>query len=112
MGFVVRQDKAINADVYSFNSADQLYVNEEIVVSNVYPNPANDYIRISYNMPSTHQAKLVFLNILGTRMGEHPLPSERKEVFISTEELASGIYFHTLYINGKSMATKKLIIKH
>ncbi len=92
---------------------DVLFSNEKISISNVYPNPASAYASIDYQLArNTDKAKIVLCNVLGNVVGEYTLIRDAKTLHISTLELNSGVYFYTLSVDGKSLVTRKLIIKH
>jgi hypothetical protein len=94
------------------NPENALYSQDDFYVSNVYPNPADEYIQIDYAIPANGaKVKLAFRNILGSLVSEYTLGSDKKKIKINTSELAPGIYFHTLYIDNKTIVTKKLVIK-
>jgi hypothetical protein len=90
-----------------------LFSNEKISISSVYPNPASAYASIDYQLiKDSDNAKIILCNVLGNVVGEYELIRDAKTLHISTLELNSGIYFYTLSVNGKSLVTRKLIIKH
>jgi hypothetical protein len=90
-----------------------LFSNEKISISSVYPNPASAYASIDYQLlKDTDNAKIILCNVLGNVVGEYTLIRDAKTLHISTLELNSGVYFYTLSVNGKSLITRKLIIKH
>jgi hypothetical protein len=103
----------------NFNGADNsqvgelIFSNGKISISSIYPNPASSYASIDYNLSNQKdQAKITLCNVLGNVVGEYPLVKDAKRLYISTQELSSGVYFYTLSVEGKSLITKKLIIKH
>jgi hypothetical protein len=90
-----------------------LFSNEKISITSVYPNPASAYASIDYQLINdTNNAKIILCNVLGNVVGEYALIRDAKTLHISTLELNSGIYFYTLSVDGKSLVTRKLIIKH
>ncbi len=90
-----------------------LFSNEKISISSVYPNPASAYASIDYQLlKDTDNAKIILCNVLGNVVGEYTLIRDAKRLHISTLELNSGVYFYTLSVDGKSLITRKLIIKH
>lgn len=92
---------------------EMLFSNEKISISSVYPNPASAYASIDYHLSrDTDKAKIVLCNVLGNVVGEYTLIRDAKTLHISTLELNSGVYFYTLSLDGKSLVTRKLIIKH
>lgn len=90
-----------------------LFSNEKISISSVYPNPASAYASIDYQLlRDTDNAKIILCNVLGNVVGEYTLIRDARTLHISTLELNSGVYFYTLSVDGKSLITRKLIIKH
>lgn len=92
---------------------DNLFVDDKIVVSNVYPNPANDYANIDYNIKdNSAKATLSFHNLVGSQLKAVDLDSFERKVSVSTRNWENGIYFYQLIIDGKKVATKKLLVRH
>lgn len=92
---------------------DDLYTDAQINISNIYPNPANDFAKLDYRLKSsTAKAKISFHNLLGATVEEHELNSSEKQLKINTRNWDNGVYFYQLMINGKKVATKKLIVRH
>jgi hypothetical protein len=111
-GFTIRTSGDLEGDMNFQNKENIFFSNDNFSVSNLYPNPANEVTRVAYSMKEDVNLKISIHNILGGIASEVALPSDKKEVSISTEKMDSGIYFYTLYHEGKVVATKKLIIKH
>jgi len=79
-----------------------------IVMSEFYPNPANEYTTISYN--SKMHADLNIIDVLGNNVKEIHLSNVgSKNIYIG--DLSKGLYFGNLIQNDKVMAIKKLIVK-
>ncbi|MFC5407959.1 T9SS type A sorting domain-containing protein [Larkinella bovis] len=92
---------------------DRMYANEKIIVSNIYPNPANESAEIDYQISgNVKDAKLVFYNVLGAQVGEYILDKNERKIRIATSEMNSGMYFYQLSLDGKKIATKKLMVSH
>lgn len=92
---------------------DRLYVDDEISISNIYPNPANDLAYIDYKLKSSIKpAKVSFYNILGGQVGDFNLDSFDTKLTIQTRTWDNGVYFYQLIIDGKKVATKKLLVRH
>lgn len=92
---------------------DRLFTNDKITVSNIYPNPANEYAEIDYSIQGNFiEAKIVIYNMLGSSVNNYDLDKAERKVRISTAEMANGIYFYQLSLDGKKVATKKLLIRH
>jgi hypothetical protein len=95
-------------------SKDLFFSNEAINVSNVYPNPVDQFATFNYNVSGNIKtAKIEIYNVLGssTNNGTN-LDRFNKKAMIDCRSLSSGIYFYQLILNGKTVATKKLLIRH
>lgn len=95
------------------NMEDKLYYSDKLSVSNIYPNPANENVEIDYSIsPSINEAKITFYNVLGAEVKEVILDKDDKKVRIQTRDLSNGIYLYQLTADGKSLVTKKLLVRH
>ncbi len=81
-------------------------------VSAPYPNPADRLTSISYNLNTLKEGRLIFYNMLGSVIKEIKLNDRQKTLVIATSDFKSGVYFYSLIADGKSVASKKLIITH
>lgn len=94
-------------------SEDLFFVSEKLRVLNAYPNPANDYAEIDYQISgSIGSAKISLYNILGANVAEYDLDRNDRQLRIQTREIPTGVYFYQLLLEGKKVATKKLLIRH
>jgi hypothetical protein len=94
-------------------NVEKLYQNDKISISNIYPNPASEVAAVDYAIaPGVGEAKLVFYNVLGAPVGEFPLDRNERKLTIRTSEYTNGLYFYQLYVDGKSLVTKKLLIRN
>jgi len=92
---------------------DRLFANDRIVVSNVYPNPASDYAEIDYQITApVGEARIIVSDILGSPVAEYMLESNERKIRIGTREFPTGMYFYRLSLDGKKVATKKLLVQH
>ncbi len=74
----------------------------------IFPNPANDEIRIQYDVQKTDGAHLKFFNVYGQLSKVVLLPEARGTVLTPTNNLASGVYFYTL----DGVTAGRVIINH
>ena len=94
-------------------SDENLFSNEWLTVSNVYPNPASDYAEFDYTIKSSErEAKIVICNILGNPISEYNLDKNDRKLRINTRDMPTSVYFYRLAIDGNSVATKKLLVRH
>jgi len=92
---------------------EQLYSSDKITVSNIYPNPASEYAEVDYSIsPELRDAKLIVYNVLGSQMAEYPLMKNDTKLRINTREMSTGLYFYQLALEGKKVATKKMLVRH
>lgn len=92
---------------------DKLFISDKISVNNVYPNPANDMAEIDYTITGTiNEAKITLHNVLGTAIGDFTLDKSNRSIRIPTHEIPTGIYYYRLAVDGKIVATKKLLVRH
>ena len=101
------------AQTQSRNSSENyLFSNDRVWVSHVYPNPALDFVDIDFQIASSvREVKLTFYNVLGQEVKEAVLEKDQKSTHISLREFNSGMYMYQLSIDGRSVATKKLIVR-
>jgi hypothetical protein len=91
---------------------EKLYNTAQIVVSNVYPNPADDVISFDYTIYDLQvHAKIAVRNVLGVIVGEYDLSAHGSRIEIDASQLPAGVYFYTLSVNSKNVATKKFLIR-
>lgn len=74
----------------------------------LFPNPANDIIRIKYINDSN--ADLIIYDITGKIVRRETLTSVQTDYVLSISELKSGVYFYSLN-NGKEIISMKKLIK-
>lgn len=106
-------EKKASAIETAQKSEEQLYVSEKIKVSNIYPNPASEYVELDYTISSgVQEAKLIFYNVLGSQMNAYTLNKAENKLRVSTIEMPTGLYFYQLALDGRKVATKKMLIRH
>ncbi|WP_353721304.1 T9SS type A sorting domain-containing protein [Dyadobacter sp. 676] len=90
-----------------------LFVNDKISVSNVYPNPASEYAEIDFTISGgLRDAKLIFYNVLGSQIQEFTLNKNDRKLRVNTRDMPTGLYFYQLSVDGKKVATKKMLVRH
>ncbi len=87
-------------------------VSNKVDVSQAYPNPANNLTKISYDLKSGQNGKLIFYNLLGSVVKEVELSDSNGTLILSTNGFESGIYYYSILSNGKSSPARKLIVAH
>lgn len=80
-------------------------------VSKAYPNPASTSTSFYVNvLKSGKSAQLKFFNMLGTEVKNIDVNETRGSVKVNVSDLKSGIYFYSLWVDGKSTGTGKLMV--
>ncbi|MEI7982663.1 MAG: T9SS type A sorting domain-containing protein [Bacteroidota bacterium] len=82
------------------------------VLSASIPNPANEKATFTYSIPSGSRGELVIRNLVGSAMKTLSLESTNGKITLATAEMADGIYFCSLVIDGKVTVTKKMLVRH
>lgn len=81
-------------------------------MGNAYPNPASTEATINYTLPPLDgTAKITVHNVLGNKVLESKLKTDETNLKLSTDRLNNGIYFYSLYLNGREMVTKKFVVR-
>lgn len=92
---------------------DALFSDASIHVSNIYPNPANAFVNLSYEIrKSNTAAEITFYDMLARKVSTYELNSFDRKLRVDTRDWDSGIYLYQLIIDGKKVATKKLLVRH
>lgn len=89
-----------------------LFVSDKIIVSNLYPNPSSDYVDVDYQiLGSITEAKISFYNILGQEVKDLVLEKDQKNLRLNLKDLNNGMYIYQLIVDGRSLVSKKLILR-
>lgn len=90
-----------------------MYQRPDMKISNAYPNPIVSSASIDYalNTFDDHAAKIMVMNLLGNKVMEFELMRGEHSINIPADELSNGIYFYTLQLDCKNVATKKIVVR-
>lgn len=83
----------------NMTSDDALYQN--------FPNPFSNSTTIKYVLKDK-AGKLLIMNVLGTIIKEYDLQINNNGILNIQNELADGLYFYTLYIEGEPLITRSM----
>ncbi len=111
---VENPDENVKIVIKFDNSIDAIDENilKNIWVSDLYPNPASNYVTIDYDMPTeVKEASVQIVNLLGSVVKEQKIDTRDNNMKIDILDMNGGIYFYSLNINGEIYSTKKLIIR-
>ena len=87
---------------------DNININDNFI--SAYPNPATNYVNFSYNYKSNENAYIVITNVLGKEFKKINITNNKGIQKVGINNLKSGIYFYTLFVDNKAIISKKLII--
>jgi hypothetical protein len=104
-----------SADHVKYSHASEenyLFKSDKLTVSHLYPNPAFDYVDIDVQINANFsEVKLVIFNILGQQVKEVNLDTNLRTQRINLRDFNPGMYPYQLVVDGKSLVTKKLIVR-
>ena len=82
-----------------------------IVLNQNVPNPFAEQTMISYNTPpTTTSAQIIFYDTNGTMIKNVPITTTGQgQIIVYANDLSNGIYSYTLIVDGKIIATKKMV---
>jgi hypothetical protein len=78
-----------------------------------YPNPAVSNVTIKYDMGKSDfsSAELVVKNFMGVTLYSKQLIQNSDRIMIDLSDFSPGIYFYSIQQRGKTVLTKKLLVK-
>jgi hypothetical protein len=94
---------------YSMDGIED-YNNAEMF-SNPYPMPARDVVNFDYNFASNVVGEVAIFNMMGQEVMRSEINGMQGKASINVSDLADGIYFYSLIIDGKTEKSNKLIIR-
>ncbi len=109
------QNKAVEKDEEAAEQGERLIAIDGLNISNIYPNPADDAGHFDYSFTGNNykDVKIDFFNVLGTPMNVSvEIEKFERKVKINLKDFPNGFYFYQLIADGKTLATKKLLVRH
>lgn len=98
--------------LFGFRNDSLLFQGDRIFVSHLYPNPAADFALVDYQFSGSNQeVKISIYNVLGLVVKEVALDRDDRSAKISLRDLNSGLYMYQLLVDGRPVATKKLMVR-
>jgi hypothetical protein len=82
----------------------------------VYPNPANDQVRLLYNLPESSDVNITIYDMTGhllKHLSEGFQAAGMHETILNLEDVPSGVYFYRLLstVNRQPSTGKVVIVK-
>ena len=78
-------------------------------VGDFYPTPANANVEITLNIGQV--GKFTMFNLLGTPVMTRELNKDEKELKLDISNLNGGVYFCNFQVGGKTVATRRMVIR-
>lgn len=103
--------------IYKFSGYPYLLKSEEInaksaSLDNAYPNPAEAYTNIPYQLPhGMYDGQLKLFNIQGQQVASFPVDKNFNSIKLNTTSLQGGKYIYHIEAEGVRSESKSLIIK-
>jgi hypothetical protein len=81
-------------------------------ISEIYPNPATNYVNLDFNLTSAvKEAKVRIINLIGSVVKEVEIERSTNQLKLDISDLDNGVYFYSVLINGDTYKTKKLVVR-
>ena len=117
--FVYLEDTSCSIFHYDIlSNSDDLLIRIDTSIAN-YPNPFNPETKITFNIPESGKVKVEIFNIKGQKVKTlDTFPNgdlgTREVVWDGTDEnnqrVSTGVYFYQLEVDGKTVASRKMML--
>jgi len=88
-------------------------IGKNATLANAFPNPADNLVSMDYSIPAAGTGNsLIIRNVVGVIVKQEAVLNTSKKITFNVNDLSDGIYFYSLVVNGQSIQTRKLVIKH
>ena len=95
---------------YSSNGISDNSIVEEF--SNAYPMPASDIVSFDYNFSSSaNEAYVAIYSMTGQEIMRSDINDLQGKVSFNVSDLADGVYFYSLVVNGETVKSSKLVVR-
>jgi hypothetical protein len=79
-------------------------------VFQVYPNPSQGNVWVSFSDETTDHSFIRVLNLTGQILNDYPITSKQKQVEVDIRNLPSGIYLLQVFKNNACLGTQKMTL--
>jgi len=79
----------------------------------VYPNPANELVTVEYSVAQNDEAVLNLMDMTGRVVSSQKLVNgDHATTALNVADIAAGVYYSDLRVNGTSVQKDKLVVQH
>ncbi len=101
---ILKSSEVIENETFGFDDKPE--------VLNVFPNPAEDYIIVDYNTEGYFgDILLSIIDLTGKPVYAEVCSINRDQKVVNTKDWKAGVYLITLYVNGRTIESKKVSIR-
>ena len=87
-------------------------INNVAEFSNAYPMPASNVVNFDYSFNSgVNSAMIAVYNMMGQEVMRSDINGMSGKLSLNVSDLADGIYFYSLIVNGKTEKSSKLVVR-
>lgn len=80
--------------------------------SNAYPTPASNVVNFDYSFNAgVSSAMVAVYNIMGQEVLRSDISGTNGKLSINVSDLADGVYFYSLVVNGETVKSSKLVVR-
>lgn len=85
--------------------------NNNMNISNPYPNPTNHTTKINYQLPDgVNNGEIVFYDLTGKEVTRFKVDRTFNYIQLTTDDLTSGTYYYQLQTHGQNSSGKKMVV--
>ena len=106
--FTERGGEPMTFEFYFLYDPNNVEENFSNMLSNAYPNPANNIVNFDVEMQNFASASIAIYNMMGQEVIRQDVNDTH--VSINVSDLTDGIYFYSLIVNNETVKTNKLVI--
>ena len=109
MQVATTRDLSIFPPVGSIPVEEEAAVRRDIIGMNLFPNPAQNYFNVSFDLPLSDDYQWALVDVLGRVLDNGIARENTEQMIIDTEKLSDGTYFFTIR-NDNAYAQRKVVI--
>ncbi len=77
---------------------------------NMFPNPNNGIVNISYNIETSEKAEVEICDIAGRKLFSKVLRNDQHFVVIDNNDLTNGVYLCRFVMNDRTLRTERFVV--